>query len=125
MDINIINKFENKLLDREEYELSIDFEGATPKRIQIRDKFSALVNSKPNLTIVKKVFNRAGMHNVLCRVHVYKSEEALKRNEPKYIIDRHAKKEVTEGKKEEDKPSSEQTKTEPKPDEKTDSDKKE
>ena len=45
MEINIIKKFENKLLNRDEYEFSVDYDGATPKRIQIRDKLTALVNS--------------------------------------------------------------------------------
>ena len=107
MEINIINKFENKLLNRDEYEFYVDFQGPTPTRLQVRDKLSALINSNPKLTIIKKIFNRAGMQRVLCRAHVYKDEETMKKIEPKYILERHAKKEV--GSEDKDKGSEEGT----------------
>ena len=98
METEIINKFENKSLDREEYEINIKFDGATPKRMQVRDKVSALVNSKPNLTIVKKIFTRAGSRQAFAKVYVYKTQETLTKVEPKYLIERNAKKEVSKGK---------------------------
>jgi small subunit ribosomal protein S24e len=94
MEITISKKFENKLLNREEYELVVDFKGSTPKREQIRDKLSALVNSKPNLVIVKKVFNKAGVQSVVCKVYVYKNDESMRSAEPKYLLERNAKKEL-------------------------------
>ncbi|MCC7569755.1 30S ribosomal protein S24e [Candidatus Micrarchaeota archaeon] len=106
MEITISKKFENKLLNREEYELVVDFKGSTPKREQIRDKLSALVNSKPNLVIVKKVFNKAGVQSVVCKVYVYKNDESMRSAEPKYLLERNAKKEL-KGETKEDKPKKE------------------
>ena len=127
MEINIIKKFENKLLNRDEYEFSVDYDGATPKRIQIRDKLTALVNSNPNFTIIKKIFNRAGVTTVLCRAHVYLNENDMRKVEPKYAIERHAKKDTQTSKgqtkkdvkeKSEPKQDKEEAKEKPKPEEK-------
>ena len=115
MEMEIINKFENKMLNRQEYQVSIAFDAATPKRVQVKDKVSALINSKSNLTIVKKIFTRAGTKHAFAKVHVYDNVEQLSKIEPKYLIERNAKKEIAKDAPEKVETKPTETKKEEKP----------
>lgn len=88
MKIKINEKNSNKLLDRLEVEFEIEIDGATPKRIEVKDKLAAMINYDSSLVIITKINQQSGIH--LCKgyAHAYKSQEVLQRVEPSHLIKR-------------------------------------
>ena len=89
MDLKIIDKKEDKLLNREEIYAIAEHPGeATPKREEVRKKLSAMLGVNENLLVVKKIISSYRMPRSRIWVVVYKDEETLRRLEPKYILKR-------------------------------------
>ena len=79
--MKILEKKSSPLLDREEFLLSLEFEGATPKKEELRKKFIEFLKVKEDCLIIKKVQQESGRTRVKIKVYVYKSGEDLKRIE--------------------------------------------
>jgi len=87
MDIEIIEKKENKLLDREEiYAIVKHPNSSTPNRIEIRNKIAAILGTNEKLVIIRKILSSYGKSISRVWAHVYKDEETLKKLEPKVYI---------------------------------------
>ncbi len=91
MDINIEERRENPLLNREEITVSIRVE-STPTRKDVKNGVAAKLGVDPSLVIVRKIEGSAGSHVFRAVVHVYKDKDSLS-IEPEYIRKRN---EVTE-----------------------------
>ncbi|MEA2069929.1 MAG: 30S ribosomal protein S24e [Asgard group archaeon] len=88
MNIKIIEKKNNKLLNRTEVSFTIDSYESTPKRLEVKNKLSALVNSDESLIIINRIDQETGMRKSKGIAHVYKTREELESVEPKYLINR-------------------------------------
>ena len=89
MEINIINREENKLLNREEIVIDIEHKGeATPKREELKKKIAAMIGKDEKLIVVEKILSEFGKQRSKAFIHVYNSEEDMKKLEPKYILKR-------------------------------------
>lgn len=89
MDIKIVERRENKLLDREEIYLTIDHKGeATPKREDLRKKIAAMIGKSEDLIVVEKILSMYGVQKSKAWVHVYDSKETMMKVEPRHILKR-------------------------------------
>lgn len=107
MDVEIIEKKENPLLERTEVRFKVSFEGATPSRKQVRDKLIALLNSDRNLTVLDSVETNYGSQVAVGYIKVYANEKAMS-TEPQYILERNKKADVVEEKAKEEAPAEEE-----------------
>lgn len=85
MEVNIINKKNNPLLERDEVSFEVSFSGATPSFSEVRKEVVKKLKSKEKLTIIDSVEQRFGEHVARGYVKVYKNEQALK-VEPEHRI---------------------------------------
>ena len=83
MKVEIKNKNENVLLNRTEVSGEIIFQGATPKKEQLRLELAKTMGVKPELVISKKILAEYGGTKAAFEASVYKTEDALKKIEPK------------------------------------------
>ncbi|NHJ39120.1 MAG: 30S ribosomal protein S24e [Asgard group archaeon] len=88
MNIKIIEKNKNKLLDRLEVIFEVESPKETPKRLEVKAKVAALINYDEKLVIIKGIHQETGKQQSKGIAHVYESEEVLKRVEPAYLIKR-------------------------------------
>jgi len=89
MEVRIIDRKENKLLDREELYVIIDHKGeATPKREELRKKIAAMVGKGEDLVVVYKILSMYGAQKSRAIVHVYNNKETILKVEPKHILKR-------------------------------------
>ncbi len=80
MEINILNREKNELLNREEIVIDIEHKGeATPKREDIRKKVSAMIGKDEKLIIVEKILSEFGKQRSRAFIHVYDNEEDIKK----------------------------------------------
>lgn len=103
MKVNVRKKRENVLLSRTEYELALDFDGATPSRKDMRDAIVQGLGCNPDLTVLRRTKSTFGKRQVVARVNVYRDEDNMRTTEPEYVIKRNglAKEEPKEAPKEE------------------------
>ena len=79
--MKILERKNSPLLNREEILLGMEFEGATPKKEELRKKFIEFLKVKEDCLIIKKVQQESGRTRVKVKVYIYKSGEDLKRIE--------------------------------------------
>jgi len=92
MDLELLKERDTPLLSRKRYTYYMTFQGPTPTRLQIRDAVAKKAGSKPELTIIKHVYNRYGIEKAKVIAHVYSKKEDLDRYEEKVLIEKHAAK---------------------------------
>ncbi len=86
VNIKILNKKENPLLHRTEIEFEIEHLGSgSPNRLEVRDKLSAMLTSKSELTFIRIMKPRFGIPQVHGFAHVYEDEELAAKIEPLHI----------------------------------------
>ncbi len=89
MDIEIIEKNENPLLNRTEVHFDCVYTGeTTPKIIDVKNKLVALLDADKNLLVVDKVLPKFGEGKAEGYAKVYDSEESLKSIEQKHVLDK-------------------------------------
>ncbi|MBW2972404.1 hypothetical protein KY359_05185 [Candidatus Woesearchaeota archaeon] len=92
MDLELKKEREMPLLSRKRYTFYMEFKGPTPTRMKIRDAVASKVKGKPELTVIKHVYNRYGIEKAKVIAHVYSSKEDLAKYEDKKLLDKHAEK---------------------------------
>jgi len=85
MNVDIVSKTENKLLDRKEVEAEVTFEGATPKKADIKQTLGTKLAANPDLMVIRTISSRFGQGAVRVVAHVYKDKASLEATEPDYI----------------------------------------
>lgn len=85
MDIDITSEVENKLLNRKELIISIDYEGATPPRKEIREAIGRKIGVNPELVAVRNITNEYGKQTIRIEAHAYSKKELYQKYEPEYI----------------------------------------
>ena len=72
-----IKKEEKSALPRKEVIADLIYEGTTPSRAEIKQKISAKIKSKPELTIVKTIKPAYGENRAVVTVYVYDNVDAM------------------------------------------------
>ncbi|MCL2550220.1 MAG: 30S ribosomal protein S24e [Methanimicrococcus sp.] len=86
MEIKIVKDLENKLLNRSELDFTVEYEGPTPSRADVRKKLAALLNKDVNLVIVQKMESEFGHSVAKGYAKVYQSEERMKQIEHAHVL---------------------------------------
>ncbi len=100
MELEITGKKENKTLQRQEVKIEIKNAMLTPSRKELRPKIAALLGAKEELTVIENIDHTFGTNQGKIKAHVYENEEAMKKTEPAYLIQRDLGKQKKKGKEE-------------------------
>ncbi|MEM1988225.1 MAG: hypothetical protein QXR30_00095 [Candidatus Woesearchaeota archaeon] len=87
MDLKILQETNASLLKRKDYVVKITWENALPSRKEIRDKFIAIKNTRPELTVVKKFHTMFKKREALVNISVYEDEKAMHKLETKRFLE--------------------------------------
>jgi small subunit ribosomal protein S24e len=85
MNVNLVHTTDNKLLERKEVEAEVSFDGATPKRADLKSAIGQKIGANPELMVLRRVTNVFGRHSVKVVAHSYASKDALMNTEPVHI----------------------------------------
>lgn len=88
MEIKIVNDLDNKLLNRKELDFTVEYEGPTPSRADVRKKLAALLNKDVNLVLVHKMESEYGHQLAKGYAKIYDSESRMKQIEPEHVLKR-------------------------------------
>ena len=88
MEVKIESTTENKLLDRKEIEVFVYFAGATPNRKEIKTTICGKIGADPDLVVLRTVKNEFGLRRLQVSCHAYPNAEALRKNEPRFLLKR-------------------------------------
>jgi len=103
MEIKILEKHENPLMNRTEITAEIShLSASTPKRGDVRKLIAAQLGADETLTVVRKIEPTFGNKSKLL-VIIYKDAKHLEKTEPKYIQGREKGQKLKPGKKSEEK----------------------
>jgi ribosomal protein S24E len=81
MKIEIINKKENKLLNRVEVKAKASDFNATPNRKEVIEELAKKLETKIEKIAIKKIGQEYGRKEAVITANVYNSEEELKKTE--------------------------------------------
>jgi small subunit ribosomal protein S24e len=70
MKLDIIKERDTPLLSRKRVTISIEYEGATPSRLDLKKEVAKKVGSKEDLTIIKHVYTRFGRQKAKVIAHI-------------------------------------------------------
>jgi len=85
MNVNLINTVENKILERKEVEAEVSFDGATPKRAQLKEAVCQKIAANPELVVIRRVSSAFGRKTVKVLIHAYSAKEKMMSTEPVHI----------------------------------------
>ncbi len=94
MDIEIISKKENPLLNRTELKFNISADDATPSRSEIKNKLVAMLDSSQELLIIDNIETKYGTTDCTGYAKIYETLERAKQIEFEHVIARNAVPEV-------------------------------
>ncbi len=84
MDLKIIKKQDNPLLSRIEVEAEAEFFNApTPKKEDVKKKIVSMEKADEKLVVIKNIYGNFGSGKASVLAYIYKSEDELKKIEPK------------------------------------------
>jgi small subunit ribosomal protein S24e len=87
MEIDIISKKENKVLDRTEVKFDCIYNGeATPKILAVKSKLIALLNTKKDLIVIDSLQPRYGETKADGYAKIYDSRDNLEAIETEHVI---------------------------------------
>jgi len=78
MKIEVIEKRENPLLNRDEIRVKILYEGATPDFLKIREEIVKKLKLNNNLVVMNSIKTEFGRKSSNCYLKVYKDKESMK-----------------------------------------------
>lgn len=79
--MNITSKKENLLLDRTEVQGTIEFEGATPSKVQVTADIATQMHLDPATVSVQHIYTLFGHHQATFTAMAYTSVQARKKME--------------------------------------------
>ena len=88
MELRIEKERYNPLLKRREVYFRITFNGATPKRSEVREKLAALLNADLNTTVIDWMRNEFGKTEAVGYAKIYDSEEDMRSIEEEHVLRR-------------------------------------
>jgi len=93
MKLEIAKERDTPLLSRKRVTLNLEYEGATPSRLDLKKAVAKKLGSKENLTIIRHVYTRFGKQKAKIIAHVYEKEEDMKAIEFSKVVSKHQEKE--------------------------------
>ena len=117
MELEITEKKEEPLLSRIKIKAEIDFDNVTPSKEELKSRIASSLNASENLIVVKNIYTKFGEKKANALAYCYKSEEDIKKIEPKPKKKKEVKKKA-EKKEEKPKEGVPKEKEEPKKEEK-------
>ena len=90
MEIEIVSKKENKILEREEVYFKVKYEGKTPSRKKVRDNLGNMTGGE--IVILEYMKPVYGVSEADGYARIYKSEKKAGEVEAKHIMERNLKK---------------------------------
>lgn len=99
MNVEILEKREQPLLERQVVKAAITFEGTTPSRKEMLAALAGQLKAKEEQLVLKTVSSAFGRTKAVATVHLYTSRKQAEKFEPRYRLDR--------GKPKEEKPKEE------------------
>ncbi|MBI5884924.1 hypothetical protein HZB89_02385 [archaeon] len=109
MELKIIDEKKNSLLKRHELDFELT-QKTMPSRKELAEEIAEMKKANKNQVAVGKFEALHGTGRIAGKANVYESEEALRKTEPKYLIEKHFGKK--EENKEEKKPEAAEAKKE-------------
>ncbi len=89
MEINIIKKTENPLLDRIEIDFECVYQGeSTPKVLDVKSKLVAMLDADKNLLVVDKVKPHFGEGKAKGYAKIYGTKESLNDVETEHVLNK-------------------------------------
>ena len=88
MDINITEDKNNALLNRREVKFDATFEGATPSRLDVKNRLAAMLNVPLELVILQKFDNSYGVSAAEGYAKIYEDADRMKVVEKEYVLKR-------------------------------------
>jgi small subunit ribosomal protein S24e len=89
MEIEVVNKRENKLLNRVELDIVIKHtDSGTPSRMSVREAIASKFNVALDNVYVIKLLSEYGIPVSKGHVHIYNSKDYAFQIEPEYVIKR-------------------------------------
>ncbi len=79
----------NKLLNRRELELIIEYESSTPKRDEVREFVAKQYGAEKERIIIEKLESLFGTLKARAHIHIYQKPEDAVRFERRHILRRH------------------------------------
>ncbi len=95
MEIEVIERKENKLLEREEIKFIIKYDGATPTRKEVKEAIKNELGIGGYI-VIKHIKPLFGIKEAKVYAKVYPSEAIARKIEPDYIFAREGKKKEEE-----------------------------
>ncbi|HYC19976.1 MAG TPA: hypothetical protein VEF35_05085, partial [Candidatus Bathyarchaeia archaeon] len=90
MQIEVIKEENNKLLNRKQLQLKIQYEAATPARKEVKDKVAADFKVEPERVIIDNMQTAFGKKEATAYIKIYESAEAALQIEQEHILKRNA-----------------------------------
>lgn len=101
MEINIIDKKKNKVLNRTEVRVECLYQGeATPKTLDVKSKLVTILDSKKKLTVIDSIQPNYGEGKAAAYAKIYDSLESLKSIETEHVLNKNKEEEVEEAEQE-------------------------
>ncbi|MGV8144187.1 MAG: 30S ribosomal protein S24e [Methanothermobacter sp.] len=89
MEINIIQKTENPLLDRTEVKFDCEYQGeSTPKILEVKNRLVAVLDVDKNLLVVDKLKPQFGEGKAIGYAKIYDSSESLSTIERQHVVEK-------------------------------------
>jgi ribosomal protein S24E len=100
MDIEILKKNHEPLMNRTRFEAKVVFEGKTPSRIDLMKSLCQKLSSKENVTLIRKITTDYGSERAILSGYVYDDEKVMHILENQFVNMRHLTKEQQKAEKE-------------------------
>lgn len=89
MELQIVEKKDNPLLNRTEVRFKVDHgRAATPKREDVRDKLAGMLSAKKDLVVVDMMASTFGRGETRGYARVYENVDAMGKIERRYLLKR-------------------------------------
>jgi len=77
VEVKVLGKKKNNLLEREEADCLVNFEQGTPKRDELQKAIATALTANPEIVYIKKFVVRAGAKQGKANVYVYDSKSSM------------------------------------------------
>ena len=94
--MEVVNNFENKLLERREVKVVIESDGPTVSRDKVKAELAKKFKAKEDMIIIDSINSNFGSLDVEVNANIYSKKDVLERLTPKHILNRNTKAPVKE-----------------------------
>lgn len=89
MEIEIKKQRETPLLSRTRVTLTLDYDAATPNRLEIRKAVAHKLKAKEELVVIKHIYTRFGQKKAKVIAHVYNDKKEMESIERPFLLKKH------------------------------------